>query len=632
MALNIVDESTLTVAGTSIGLSSASPTLAAAELLGARQAAITVKTAPVYYRQDGDAATNSDPILYPNDILPVLGDSMRSILTKLRFLRVGATSATLHIRWYDRDTIHVAPVIRGLPVGAETGGIKTEESWLFGKPTLRAYVNASAKWVNFDTGGENSVRYGSYVAKLMGNTQAGYASKAGVYVPVNKMKLADLASFLYVWYAEATEAINPFFAMHVYDPDHPERRADINYSNGAGGGTGYPSLESGWHEFEVTPTALGQLFYYGNNIPDTTDIEAGTPNHTLAEFIADPVFSTYVIGQMEVMSGSYTTSYINPIYVAKIEVNGIDIPLEPSITEQLDIMRDDQAKALTTIPTWTFGEAFLRDSVSGNATWSRWHHQKGAHGWTAKLYGGIQTGYNDWARISVPVNEMPIGDLKSALWTWNNTEEEANGLGMAIYLHDPDDNDLRIEMTQLAAHADVEKAAGWLAHELNVATDYFYWYGEDGAGGGSDISEGVPNYVGLDDFQKDPLFGSWTIYSIDFYWGGQTGSEEYKDIWVADIKINGQAIPIKPDSTGTGRFGIKTYTGTDATVTTGEAKLAPKTPYRLLSISNKINDVQGGSSPFIVNLLSEAGSAYDATLLTDDMYVPTTRKSLYATS
>ncbi len=113
MALNIVDESTLTVAGTSIGLSSASPTLAASELLGARQAVITVKTAPVYYRNDGDNATSSDTLLYPDDMLNILGDSMRSILTNLRFIRMGSVSASLVIRWYDRDVINVPIVVRG---------------------------------------------------------------------------------------------------------------------------------------------------------------------------------------------------------------------------------------------------------------------------------------------------------------------------------------------------------------------------------------------------------------------------------------------------------------------------------------------------------------------------------------
>ena len=113
MALNIVDESTLTVAGTSIALSSASPTLAAAETAGARQAVITVKTAPVYFRQDGDDATSSDTILYPGDMLNLLGDSMHRMLEKVRFLRVGSTSATLVIRWYDRDVVHVPTITRG---------------------------------------------------------------------------------------------------------------------------------------------------------------------------------------------------------------------------------------------------------------------------------------------------------------------------------------------------------------------------------------------------------------------------------------------------------------------------------------------------------------------------------------
>jgi len=115
MALNIVDESTLTVSSTSIGLSSADPTLAAAQTSGARQAVITVLTAPVCYHQDGGAATTADPILYPGDNLNILGDSMRSILTNLRFIRLGLTSGALVIRWYDRDVINVPIVSRGHP-------------------------------------------------------------------------------------------------------------------------------------------------------------------------------------------------------------------------------------------------------------------------------------------------------------------------------------------------------------------------------------------------------------------------------------------------------------------------------------------------------------------------------------
>ena len=130
MALNIVDESTLTVSSTSIGLSSADPTLAAAQTSGARQAVITVLTAPVCYHQDGGAATTADPILYPGDNLNILGDSMRSILTNLRFIRLGSTSATLVIRWYDRDVINVPIVSRGgilkrVPIITSTTGTAT---------------------------------------------------------------------------------------------------------------------------------------------------------------------------------------------------------------------------------------------------------------------------------------------------------------------------------------------------------------------------------------------------------------------------------------------------------------------------------------------------------------------------
>lgn len=276
---------------------------------------------------------------------------------------------------------------------------------------------------------------------------------------------------------------------------------------------------------------------------------------------------------------------------------------------------------------WTFGEPTLRGSANGQATWSRWHHQMGTTGWSAQLYGGIQSSFNDWARVMIPVNDMPIKDLKSVLWGWNNTEEEVDGLAMQVHIRSDTDPDLIVNITQKGTGVAV--GAGWQNHTLDLDAINWFWYGEDGDGG-SGLDEGLPNYYTFGEFQDDALFGSWVIYRIDFYWGAATGNAEYKNLWLTDVRINGQIIPLKPDSSGTGRFGTKTYTGTDATVTTGEAILAPKTPYRLLSISNKINDVQGGASSFVVNLLSEAGTAYDATLLTDDMYVPVTRKSLYA--
>lgn len=493
---------------------------------------------------------------------------------------------------------------------------------MFGQPTLIAVNNSKATWEKgkFDTPTWQKGTTG-WVANLFGGLQTGYNDFAAVYVPVNEMHVPDLTSALWTWYQTATEAIGMNMVVWVHNPEDNDKRAELTQTNWTAG----IDKSAGWNSHELN-LATGQWTLGGEG---TAGTGLSGDDNTWVEVAADVIIGTWTIYRISFEWGYYTGDVVlQSAYVADIKINGTVILVKPSLEEQLDIVRDDQAKALTTIPTWTFGEPFLRHSVAGEATWSRWHHQKGAHGWTAKLYGGVQTSYNDWARVAIPVNEMPINDLKSALWTWNNTEEEANGLGMVIYIHDPADNDLRVEMTQLAAHADIEKGAGWLAHELNVATDYFYWYGEDGDTAG-DLTEGVPNYYGLDDFQADKLFGKWTIYRIDFYWGAQTGSEEYKDVWVADIKINGIAIPIKPDSSGTGRIGRKFYTGS-GNLASGAALLAPKTPYRLLSISMHLDGQQTSASSFVVSLLSEQGTNFDPAILTDDMDVPAGKVSLYA--
>ena len=90
----------------------------------------------------------------------------------------------------------------------------------------------------------------------------------------------------------------------------------------------------------------------------------------------------------------------------------------------------------------------------------------------------------------------------------------------------------------------LEKGSGWNAHELNVATDQFYFYGENTTGTG--LTSAAPNYYGLDDFQGDALFKDWTIYRITFDNGWQTGNNEFKSAYVADIKINGQIVPLGP--------------------------------------------------------------------------------------
>ena len=98
--MNIVDHATLTVSSTSVGLSSASVTLATAIAAGAKGAQIIVEDDSVYCRQDGDAATSADTILYQQDCINMIGEDFTQPLANLRFLRV-TTDATLQVIYYE---------------------------------------------------------------------------------------------------------------------------------------------------------------------------------------------------------------------------------------------------------------------------------------------------------------------------------------------------------------------------------------------------------------------------------------------------------------------------------------------------------------------------------------------------
>ena len=684
MARNIVDESTLTVSSTSIGLSSASPTLAATT--GAHQAVITVLTAPVCYHQDGGDATTADPILSPGDILNVLGDNMRQVLTNLRFIRLISTDATLVIRWYDRDPFTVDQVTKGsvtlntplgdsamddtadavktLTVAADgtelakaedaahtsgdkgimalgvrndtegalagtdgdyapsqldkTGNIRVVDSGkpLFGKPTLQwlknngTATNGRAEW------SKEWDRYGQFQAKLMPGVQSGGDDYASVSFTVNDMKLTDLASINYVYRMGATENEAPNIAIHVYDPDIVDARADITYSHTATA----LGKTSGWQHFELLPASTAAMFYYGNNISEsgTTGLtgDNGTSLYTLAQYQADAVFSTYVIGKITIEFGySSDGTYLNPAHIAKISVNDIDIPLEPSVEEQLDIARDDTAKALTTIPTWTFGEPTLYATRLADAVWARTPsatvYQKSPTQWSALLNGGVQSG-DDWASVVIPVNEMPLTDLTSAQWTYYMTNTEVGGANIVVWVHDKADFSKRAEITQLLGYTN--KTAGFNVETLNATSDELFYYGENTTG--TDLTAGT--YYTLTEFQADALFSTWEVYRITIDYGWNGAAPTFDDIWVTEIAINGQQILLKPDSTGTGRIGRRYVT-----VDTGALALtlAPKTPFRLLNMDVHTSAVLDTGEVLTITKDDGMGTFHDTVIFSDDLFI-----------
>ena len=201
-----------------------------------------------------------------------------------------------------------------------------------------------------------------------------------------------------------------------------------------------------------------------------------------------------------------------------------------------------------------FGTPTLFSQGMGKASWDRAIRtstivtdQKSTTGWLACLNGGVQTSWDDAAALYIPVNEMLLPGLTSALWSYFMNTSQSFGCQMSIWVHDPTDNDKRGDIIQLGSVAGLEKTAGWDAHELNLATSQFFFYAEGESGNTTCTTEGAANLYTLAEFQADPCFSTWTVYRISFN-NGFENSGTFQPIYVADVKINEQVIPLGPTS------------------------------------------------------------------------------------
>ncbi len=218
-----------------------------------------------------------------------------------------------------------------------------------------------------------------------------------------------------------------------------------------------------------------------------------------------------------------------------------------------------------------FGKPVLVAANSGKVAWvkntSLSQFQKGT-GWQAELYGGTQSG-DDWAACYIPVDEIYLPDFNYAQWSWYQTAAETMGLGMVIWIHDPNDFDKRAEVTQLANVSGLDKSAGWNSHEWNKSTVQMFFYGENTSGTG--LTAGTQ--YAWTSFQTDALFKNWTIYRISFDWGWEA-SGTFESPFLADVKLNGVIVSIRPDETELLPSGSETKTlykatsGTSSTVAT----------------------------------------------------------------
>ena len=242
--------------------------------------------------------------------------------------------------------------------------------------------------------------------------------------------------------------------------------------------------------------------------------------------------------------------------------------------------------------SWLFGKPVLRYQNAGMAGWcrenslSQW--QKGG-GWTANLYGGAQSGNDDWAAIFIPVNEMPLTEFTDAQWSYHMTGTETMGVNMVIWVHDYEDFDKRAEITQRGNVSGLEKTRYWNSHKFDKTTTQMFWSGEDWSSTAAASLTGSGLTAGTlytwAQFQADNLFKNWSIYRISFEYGWEA-SGTFDDVWVAEINLNGILIPLKP-SIGDHIGGeVKTYA--KATVTdsgTAVALVTPATAKRIRVIS-----------------------------------------------
>lgn len=415
-----------------------------------------------------------------------------------------------------------------------------KSSRTFGEPTLMAQGNGRAVWERgIQSLSTNQKGSTGWVAKLMPGLQASWLHAAMVVIPVNELNLTNFTSAQWTYLMTNAEEHGVNIGLFVHDPTDFSKRAEINQTQT------FSTLtkRQGWNQHALDLNADDQFFFFGEGTGASALTSASSSRYSIATYQADVMFETWTIFKIVIAFGHYTEGVFEAAYIGEVFLNGEEIPLKPSVEEQLDIVRDDQAKAQRTIPTWTFGKPTLSANKAGRAHWFKAgtspFDQKSATSWLADLYGGAQTG-TDWARINIPINEMKVTDFTAAQWSYYVTSEEVYGVNIVIWIHDPDDFDKRAEVTQSGSSTLLDKGTGWNSHKFSVSNLDMFFYGEGTSG------EGLTAPFTWAEVQADVIFSAWTIYRISLEWGWySTGT--FESAYVADISLNGELIPLYPD-------------------------------------------------------------------------------------
>jgi len=437
--------------------------------------------------------------------------------------------------------------------------------WKFGEPVLEAGGKGKAKWTDTSrleiygaaVSGQGST--GPWAVRLDAGPQSSWDDFAKVAIPVNELPFLDLDSVrLHAYYSEAS-GIDMGVCVYLHDPEDFDQVVEISH-------TPATTSAAGWRELNYpTDVPTGHAFFWYGNVTDTPDTcpTEGTA-YTWAQFQADSVFSGWTVFKITLDYGYHTGGELmNGCFLTQALINGETIRLEPSVKEQLDLMRDNVAAAQRIIPTWKFGQPEIR---CDNRGWGKWErvarnakyimgadaNRQFRHGeWAIHLNGGAQASGEDWASIWIPVNDIPLKDFTEFAFNYYRFLDGTADSGyrppnFVITTRNPDDHDERADITQDIAWGGT-MTEGW--HENTLApttTAKLFWYGNNVT---SDITEGVATLSTLAAYQADKAFAHHVVYmiKIDFgYWGGTLSTG---DAWIGGIRINGKLIPLVPDET-----------------------------------------------------------------------------------
>ncbi len=275
-----------------------------------------------------------------------------------------------------------------------------------------------------------------------------------------------------------------------------------------------------------------------------------------------------------------------------------------------------------------YGYPRLRSAGAGSARWtkqndgSQW--QKGS-GWQANLIGGDQSGGTpwsagaNWGAIFVPVDELAVTDLRSAKWAYYMTNAEVYGVNIVIWMHDPDDFDKRVEVTQSGSAVGLAKAQYWNAHEFPDGDAEFFWYGENA--GSPDICATAGTLYTWEQFQLDAVFSTWKIYRISIEYGWYT-TGTFDPVWVSELKINNRYIPLEPSAEELAqRHPIFAMDIDGESTETDPLSLDPQAPYHLKNLRIKFSKGLATSETLTISVDAINGANHDVILYKRDLSV-----------